>query len=33
MIAQLQPEQLQAIAQRYLSPEHYAVTVLKPGEQ
>lgn len=33
MIAQLQPEELQAIAQRYLSPEHYAVTVLKPGNQ
>jgi zinc protease len=32
-IAQLQPEELQAIAQRYLSPEHYAVTVLKPGNQ
>jgi zinc protease len=31
IISQLQPEQLQAIAQRYLSPEHYAVTVLKPG--
>jgi zinc protease len=30
IISQLQPEQLQAIAQRYLSPEHYAVTVLKP---
>jgi predicted Zn-dependent peptidase len=32
-IAQLQPEELQAIAQRYLSPEYYAVTVLKPGNQ
>jgi zinc protease len=31
IISQLQPEQLQAIAQRYLSPEHYAVTVLRPG--
>jgi zinc protease len=31
LISRLQPEQLQAIAQRYLSPEHYAVTVLKPG--
>jgi zinc protease len=31
IISQLQPEQLQAIAQRYLSPERYAVTVLKPG--
>jgi predicted Zn-dependent peptidase len=31
IISRLQPEQLQAIAQRYLSPEHYAVTVLKPG--
>jgi zinc protease len=31
IISQLQPEQLRAIAQRYLSPEHYAVTVLKPG--
>jgi predicted Zn-dependent peptidase len=30
LISRLQPEQLQAIAQRYLSPEHYAVTVLKP---
>jgi predicted Zn-dependent peptidase len=33
IISQLQPEQLQAIAQRYLSPEHYAVTVLKPSNQ
>lgn len=33
MIHQLQPEQLQAIAQRYLSPEHYAVTILKPDNQ
>ncbi|MGL5832669.1 MAG: M16 family metallopeptidase [Waterburya sp.] len=30
IISRLQPEQLQAIAQRYLSPQHYAVTVLKP---
>jgi predicted Zn-dependent peptidase len=30
IISQLQPEQLQAIALRYLSPEHYAVTVIKP---
>jgi zinc protease len=30
IISRLQPEQLQAIAQSYLSPEHYAVTVLKP---
>jgi len=31
IISQLEPEELRAIAQRYLSPEHYAVTVLKPG--
>ena len=31
IIASLQPEQLQALARRYLSPEHYAVTVLKPA--
>ena len=31
IIGQLQPEQLRAIAQRYLSPERYAVTVLKPA--
>ncbi len=31
IISQLQPEQLQAIAQRYLSPERYAVTILKPS--
>ena len=30
IIAQLQPEQLQAIALRYLSPQRYAVTILKP---
>ena len=30
IINSLQPEQLQAIAQKYLSPEHYAVTLLKP---
>ena len=30
IISQLEPEQLQAIAKRYLSPERYAVTVLKP---
>ena len=30
IICQLHPKQLQAIAQRYLSPERYAVTVLKP---
>ncbi len=30
IISQLQPEQLQAIACRYLSPERYAVTILKP---
>ena len=30
IISELQPEQLQAIARRYLSPERYAVTVLKP---
>ncbi|MEY2833928.1 MAG: hypothetical protein RLZZ574_3187 [Cyanobacteriota bacterium] len=33
MIAQLQPEELQAISQRYLSPKHYAVTILKPGNK
>jgi zinc protease len=31
IVSQLQPEQLQAIIRRYLSPEHYAITVLKPG--
>ena len=31
IIGQLTPEQLQAIACRYLSPERYAVTILKPG--
>ncbi len=31
IISQLQPEQLQAIAQRHLSPERYAVTILKPS--
>ncbi|MEO0925303.1 MAG: pitrilysin family protein [Cyanobacteria bacterium J06643_13] len=31
IISQLESEELMAIAQRYLSPEHYAVTVLKPG--
>ena len=31
IICQLQPEQLQAIAKRYLSPERYAVTILKPS--
>ena len=31
VISQLQSEQLQAIARRYLSPERYAVTVLKPN--
>ena len=31
IISQLEPEELRAIAQRYLSPEHYAVTVMKPG--
>ena len=30
IISRLQPEQLQAIAQKYLSPERYAVTILKP---
>ena len=30
IINQLQPQQLRAIAQKYLSPEHYAVTILKP---
>ncbi len=30
VIDQLQPYQLQQIANRYLSPEHYAITVLKP---
>lgn len=30
IIRQLAPEQLQAIARSYLSPERYAVTVLKP---
>lgn len=30
IISQLQPEQLKAIAHRYLSPERYAVTILKP---
>ena len=32
IIGQLQPEQLKAIAQRYLSPERYAVTILKPTD-
>ena len=32
IVSQLQPEQLQAIALRYLSPERYAITVLKPLE-
>ena len=31
IISQLQPEQLKAIAKRYLSPERYAVTILKPA--
>lgn len=31
IVSQLQPEQLRAIALSYLSPEHYAVTVLKPN--
>ncbi|MEL6929286.1 MAG: pitrilysin family protein [Cyanobacteria bacterium J06600_6] len=31
IIESLQPEQLQAIARKYLSPEHYAVTILKPA--
>ena len=31
IISQLEPEQLQAIARRYLSPERYAITILKPG--
>ena len=30
IVEQLQPDQLQQIANRYLSPERYAVTVLKP---
>ena len=30
IVSQLQPEQLQAIACRYLSPERYSVTVVKP---
>ena len=30
IVSQLQPEELMAIAHKYLSPEHYAVTVLKP---
>jgi len=30
IISQLDAEQLQAIARRYLSPERYAVTILKP---
>lgn len=30
IISRLQPEQLRAIALRYLSPERYAVTILKP---
>lgn len=30
IISRLQPEELQAIAQRYLSPQRYAVTILKP---
>lgn len=30
IVSQLQPEQLRAIASRYLSTENYAVTVLKP---
>ena len=30
IVSQLQPEQLQAIALRYLSPERYAITVIKP---
>ena len=29
-VSQLQPEQLQAIVQQYLSPESYAVTILNP---
>lgn len=31
IINQLQPEDLQNIARRYLSPERYAVTILKPS--
>lgn len=31
IVSQFQPEQLQKIALNYLSPERYAVTVLKPG--
>ena len=30
IILELQPEDLQAIARRYLSPERYAVTILRP---
>ena len=30
IVSQLQPEQIQNIARRYLSPERYAVTVLQP---
>ena len=30
IVSQLQSEQLRAIASRYLSPERYAVTILKP---
>jgi len=30
IVSQLQSEQLQAIARRYLSPERYAITVIKP---
>ncbi len=30
IVSQLQPEQLQAIACSYLSPERYAITVIKP---
>ncbi|MEL6494290.1 MAG: pitrilysin family protein [Cyanobacteria bacterium J06623_7] len=32
IISQLEPAELMAIAQKYLSPEHYAVTVLKPED-
>ncbi|MEM6614018.1 MAG: pitrilysin family protein [Cyanobacteria bacterium P01_C01_bin.72] len=31
IVSQLEPEELREIAQRYLSPECYAVTILKPG--
>ena len=30
IVSQLQPEQIQNIARRYLSPERYAITVLQP---